>query len=103
MHVEIECIQGTAGARKRESHHVEKNHQLYLNLEIDYHAIYSKYQEKGYGDVVPQMVFWTLSKNNPEKLVAPSTQPGVFILMASSTICSSSSSTVKAKLAPTIS
>ncbi|ONI08354.1 hypothetical protein PRUPE_5G173400 [Prunus persica] len=47
---------------------------------IDYQAIQSKYKEKGYGDVVPHMVFWTLSKYNPEKPVAPRTQPGVSIL-----------------------
>ena len=28
---------------------------------IDYQAIQSKYKEKGYGDVVPHVVFWTLS------------------------------------------
>ncbi|KAI5329812.1 hypothetical protein L3X38_029209 [Prunus dulcis] len=39
--------------------------------EIDYQAIQGKYKEKGYGDVVPHMVFWTLSKYNPEKPVAP--------------------------------
>ncbi|PRQ16506.1 hypothetical protein RchiOBHm_Chr7g0184991 [Rosa chinensis] len=46
--------------------------------ETDYEVIQRKYREKGYGDAVPQIVFWNLrdSKATP----VPGTQPGVALL-----------------------
>ena len=46
--------------------------------ETDYQAITRKYGEKGYGDVVPQIIFWNLrdSKATP----VPATQKGVALL-----------------------
>ncbi|TKW22296.1 hypothetical protein SEVIR_4G220000v4 [Setaria viridis] len=47
----------------------------YSRWETDYEAICRKFQEAGYGDVVPQIVFWNLR----DSLSTPvtSTQPGV--------------------------
>ncbi|KAL6144819.1 hypothetical protein ACLB2K_055509 [Fragaria x ananassa] len=46
--------------------------------ETDYEVIQRKYREKGYGDAVPQIVFWNLrdSRSTP----VPGTQPGVALL-----------------------
>ncbi|KAB2633704.1 hypothetical protein D8674_029951 [Pyrus ussuriensis x Pyrus communis] len=46
--------------------------------ETDYQAIQRKYTEKGYGNAVPQIIFWNLrhSKSTP----MPSNQPGVALL-----------------------
>ncbi|KAL6281567.1 hypothetical protein ACE6H2_018448 [Prunus campanulata] len=46
--------------------------------ETDYQIIQRKYNEKGYGNAIPQIVFWNLrhSLSTP----VPSTQPGVALL-----------------------
>jgi hypothetical protein len=46
--------------------------------ETDYEVIQRKYRENGYGDAVPQIVFWNLrdSRSTP----VPGTQPGVALL-----------------------
>ncbi|XP_004299226.1 PREDICTED: uncharacterized protein LOC101314465 [Fragaria vesca subsp. vesca] len=52
--------------------------QVPRGWETDYEVIQRKYREKGYGDAVPQIVFWNLrdSKATP----VPGTQPGVALL-----------------------
>ncbi|KAK7309892.1 hypothetical protein RJT34_06988 [Clitoria ternatea] len=46
--------------------------------ETDYQAIVRKYEEKGYGSAVPQIVFWNL--RNSRATPVPATQKGVALL-----------------------
>ncbi|KAM2010604.1 hypothetical protein ACFX16_005224 [Malus domestica] len=46
--------------------------------ETDYEAIKRKFEERGYGNAVPQIVFWNL--RHSEATPAPSNQPGVAFL-----------------------
>ncbi|XP_021811644.1 uncharacterized protein LOC110754839 [Prunus avium] len=55
--------------------------------ESDYEAIQIKFKEKGYGNVVPHLVVWNLSRDNvwnlrggESTLAVPCTQPGVTML-----------------------
>nr|XP_011464239.1 PREDICTED: uncharacterized protein LOC101309550 [Fragaria vesca subsp. vesca] len=46
--------------------------------ETDYEVIQRKFEEKGYGDAVPQIVFWNLRDSKSTPVLA--TQPGVALL-----------------------
>ncbi|KAI5329961.1 hypothetical protein L3X38_029358 [Prunus dulcis] len=45
--------------------------------ETDYEAIQRKFKEKGYGDVVPRILFWNLNDNDMPIPVAHATEQGV--------------------------
>ncbi|TQD98775.1 hypothetical protein C1H46_015590 [Malus baccata] len=46
--------------------------------ETDYEAIQRKFKEKGYGDVVPQIVFWNLRHSSSTPVLE--TEPGVALV-----------------------
>ncbi|CAL9031062.1 unnamed protein product [Prunus brigantina] len=73
--------------------------EVFLPVDVKSHIIELEYEQ----NTSLQMYIQSFLFNLKRYILAPRTQPGVFILMASATICSSSSSTMKPKLAPTIS